>query len=77
MSLRDKFKHDMHKVTRDEWIKAVMSDLDPAKFAGESWYATDEYANPNDIDSAHTRGEIGHEETYYPGPKRKNRHARR
>lgn len=43
-----------------------MDDIDPAKFAGEGWYATDEYARPADLGSAHVRAEVGREGDYYP-----------
>jgi len=40
------------------------------KHAGESWFSTDEYARPEDIDNPYTRGEVGREGEYYPGPRR-------
>ncbi len=49
----------------------MKDDIDPLKHAGESWFATEEYARPNDISSPFTRGEVGREEDYYPGPKPK------
>jgi len=60
-------------MTRSEFAQAMRDDIDPAKHAGESWYSTDEYANPEDIDNPYTRGEIGREEDYYPGPKPRRR----
>lgn len=50
-----------------------MDDIDPLKHAGESWYATEEYANPDDIENPYTRGEVGREGDYYPGPDRRRR----
>lgn len=54
------------QLTREEWERAVMDDIDPAKHAGESWFSTEEYARPEDIDNPHTRGEVTHEGAYYP-----------
>ena len=55
----------------------MLSDIDPLKHAGEGWFATDEYARPADIDNPYTRGEIGREDDYYPGPDRKKRSKKR
>ncbi len=44
----------------------MLSDIDPAKHAGEGWFATEEYARPEDIGSAYTRGEVMNEGAYYP-----------
>jgi hypothetical protein len=63
-----KKKIETSQVSRDEWHQANKDDIDPAKYAGESWFATDEYARPDDIDNPYTRGEVGKEEEYYPGP---------
>ena len=49
-------------------MQANKDDIDPAKYAGESWYATEEYARPDDIDNPYTRGEVGKEGDYYPPP---------
>lgn len=50
-----------------------MSDIDPLKHAGEGWFATDEYARPKDVSNPYTRGEIGREGDYYPGPQKKKK----
>jgi hypothetical protein len=69
-----KKKIETRQMTREDWLQAAKDDIDPAKYAGESWYATDEYARADDIDNPYTRGEVGREEDYYPGPiKRKDR----
>jgi hypothetical protein len=47
-------------------MQAAKDDIDPAKYAGESWYDTTEYARPDDIDHPWTRGEVGREGDYYP-----------
>jgi hypothetical protein len=57
------------QTTRQDALMAMMDDIDPAKHAGESWYATEEYARPDDISSAYTRAEVGREGDYYPSPK--------
>ena len=46
----------------------MLGDIDPMKHAGEGWFATEEYARPNDIGSPYTRAEVGREEDYYPSP---------
>ena len=61
-------------MTRDEFLAAVASDIDPAKYAGEAWYDTSEYAKPSDIASPHTRAEIPMSgEDYYPTPPRRRK----
>jgi hypothetical protein len=56
------------EMTRDAWLRSVAGDIDPAKHAGEGWFATEEYARPEDIGNPYTRGEVTHEGSYYPGP---------
>jgi len=41
------------------------------KYAGEGWFATEEYPTADGIDNPYTAGDVGHEEEYYPGPRRK------
>lgn len=48
-----------------------MSDINPLLHAGEGWYATEEYARPADIGDPYTRGVVGREGDYYPGPDKK------
>jgi hypothetical protein len=51
-----------------------MGDIDPAKYSGEGWYATDEYAKPSDIKNPYTRADIPMSgEDYYPPPDVKRR----
>jgi len=51
-----------------------MGDVDPAKYAGEGWYATEEYARPKDISSPYVRADIPMAgEDYYPPPDVKRR----
>ncbi len=51
----------------------MLDDVDPMKHAGEGFFATEEYANPNDIDNPYVRGDVGNEGAYYPGPKPRTR----
>jgi hypothetical protein len=64
---------ERHQLTRAEYLKAALDDIDPMKHAGESFFATEEYAQPQDIDNPYTRGEVGKEGEYYPGPDRRPR----
>lgn len=57
----------IEKMSREEWLKEALKDIDPAKYAGEGWFATEEYANPKDISNPFVRAEIGSEGDYYPG----------
>lgn len=63
-------------MTREDFLRALGDDIDPAKHAGEGWFSTEEYARPADIRSAYTRGEVGHEGAYYPRPDRKRTNMR-
>lgn len=53
-------------MSRDEWLRAIAGDIDPAKYTGEAWFSTDEYAKPSDISDPYVRAQIGAEEDYYP-----------
>jgi len=64
-------------MTRDEFKQAAKDDINPMKYAGEGWFATEEYARPADIDDKYTRGEVGKEEDYYPGPDKKKKNWRK
>ena len=50
-----------------------MDDFDPRKYAGEGFFATEEYARPGDIGDPYVRGDVGHEGEYYPGPDWQNK----
>lgn len=63
-------------MSREEYLQAARDDIDPAKYAGEGFYATEEYANPKDIDNPWTRAEVGREGDYYPTPLQKFRSRR-
>lgn len=60
------WKSESQPMTRDEWLAAISGDIDPVKYAGEGWFATDEYAKPSDIQDPFVRAQVGAEEEYYP-----------
>lgn len=65
---------ERHQVSRYDAISAMMGDdIDPLKHAGEGWFATEEYARPEDIEDPYVRGDVGREGDYYPPPDRKKR----
>jgi hypothetical protein len=60
------WKSETQPMTRDEWLAAIAGDIDPAKYSGEGWFSTDEYAKPSDISDPYVRAQVGAEEEYYP-----------
>lgn len=48
-------------------MQSYKQDLDPMRFAGEGYGATEEYF-PQDIQNPYVRGEVTGEGEYYPGP---------
>lgn len=60
-------------MSKEEFYAALTGDIDPQKYAGEKWFATEEYARPQDISDRNTRYEVGREEDYYPIPPRRKR----
>lgn len=61
------------KISYEEFMNAVYGEVDPAKYAGEGHFATEEYARPGDIQNPWTRGEVMNEGAYYPAPDWLNR----
>lgn len=55
-------------MSREDYLASLQDDIDPAKLAGEGWFATEEIARPNDVDNPWTRAEVGREGEYYPSP---------
>ncbi|UOF77039.1 hypothetical protein [Caudoviricetes sp.] len=54
-------------MSKEEFLKALKEDIDPMKYAGEGWFATEEYARPEDIkNNRRLQNEIGGEGEYYP-----------
>jgi hypothetical protein len=64
--LLGKPSREITPTTREDWLAAIAGDIDPAKYSGEGWFATDEYARPEDIYDPYVRAQIGAEEEYYP-----------
>lgn len=59
-------------MTKADALAAIKSSLDPLKYAGEGWTATEEVAKPSDIkNNKRLRSEIGFEGDYYPETRRK------
>lgn len=58
-------------MTPEDYLAAIGQDIDPLKHAGEGWFATEEYARPQDIENPFTRAEVGREGDYYPGVRRR------
>jgi hypothetical protein len=59
--------HERYKINAQEFLQALYSDIDPAKYAGEGWFATEEY-DPVTIRDPHVLGDIIREGEYYPAP---------
>ncbi|NIP32662.1 MAG: hypothetical protein GWN00_23645 [Aliifodinibius sp.] len=57
----------IEKMSREEWLRDALKQINPLKYAGEGWYSTEEYAKPGDISDPFTRAEVGLEGDYYPG----------
>jgi len=34
-------ERERKKVSREEWVQGLLGDINPMKYAGEGWYATD------------------------------------
>jgi hypothetical protein len=49
----------------------LLSDIDPAKLAGEGWGNIDEYAHSQDLDNPWIRADVEQQGEYYPTPKRR------
>lgn len=58
-------------MTHAEFLASIAGDIDPAMYAGEGFYNTEEYARPDDITDPFTRAQVGREEDYYPAPRDK------
>jgi hypothetical protein len=69
-------KHEIKKITAEEFMRALYSDIDPAKYAGEGFYSTEEY-DPATISDPYVLGDILKEGDYYPGAVIKKRRKTR
>lgn len=47
--------------------------MNPLNHAGEGFFATEEYARPDDIHDPYVRGAVGHEGDPYPAPDHKRK----
>lgn len=61
-------RKETQKVTYEEFMRGILGEVDQAKYAGEGWFAVDEYARPDDILSPWVRGDVLNEGDYYPRP---------
>lgn len=57
----------LRKISRAEALG--MDQLAPENYAGEGMYDTEEYAKPDAAMDPWTKGRIGKEGEYWPGPK--------
>ncbi len=67
----EKASRDLRKLTKQEWDEIIQSEIDPMKYAGEGWFSTEEYPVTRGISNPFIRQEIGREEDYYPGRKKR------
>ena len=56
---------ETHHLTKEEWERAKLEDIDPLIHAGEGHFALDEYTLPSDIENPYTRGALMREGDYY------------
>lgn len=61
-------KGEKRQISFEEFLEAIMNDIDPAKYAGEGQFSVDEYARPADIENPWVRADVIREGEYYPGP---------
>lgn len=76
MTKSKKPKKETRQITFEEFLKAIHDDVDPLKYAGEGWFAVDEYARPGDIFDPYVRGDIIGQDDYYPRPDLRNKMRR-
>ena len=60
-------ENERQQISREEFLAAVLGEINPEKYAGEGWFSTEEYATPGDVADPWIRAEIGREGDYYPG----------
>lgn len=72
MSIQDNManepKSERKQISFEEFMRSVLSEIDPAKYAGESFFAVEEYARPDDIKDPWVRADIRRFGQYYPRP---------
>lgn len=60
-------QRERRQISREEFLAAILGDIDPQKYAGEGWFSTDEYPTAGDVSDPFLQSEIGREGDYYPG----------
>lgn len=59
-------------MSRQKWLDTNLGDIDPLKYAGEGWTATEEIPRAADIvGNERLKHEVGREGDYYPETGRK------
>jgi len=56
---------ERQKISREEFLQALLGEIDPMKYAGEGWFSTEEY-QPGDVQDPFVKADVGREEEYYP-----------
>lgn len=59
------------EISRQEFYNQLKNEISPEKFAGEGFYATEEYAKPSDITDPWVRADTEQLGEYYPTPRRR------
>ena len=59
-------ERERKKVSREEWVQGLLGDINPMKYAGEGWFATEEYAKPEKGMDPWLLAEMQNEGAYYP-----------
>jgi hypothetical protein len=60
-------QRERRQISEEEFLAAILGDIDPVKHAGEGWFSTDEYPTAEDVSDPFLQQEIGREGDYYPG----------
>jgi len=60
-------QRETKEISREEFLAAILGDIDPMKHAGEGWFSTEEYPTADDVSDPFLQQEIGREGDYYPG----------
>lgn len=57
---------ERHVMTREDWLRHALGEIDPERHAGLGFYTTEEYATPDDVSDPFVREDVGREGEYYP-----------
>ena len=49
------------QLSPEDWFSGVNEPINPLKYAGEGYFATEEYARPEDIEDPWVRSDVGQE----------------